>query len=52
MLSFREKLTEILAENCSREYSQVARDIDRDYWMTPGEGVEYGIIDEVVQTKK
>ncbi len=48
VLSFREKLTEILAENCSREFSQVAKDIDRDYWMTPQEGVEYGIIDEVL----
>ena len=52
VLSFREKLTEILAENCGREFSQVAKDIDRDYWMTPTEGVEYGIIDEVVQNKK
>jgi len=50
--SFKEKLTEILAENCGREFSQVAKDIDRDYWMTPQEGVEYGIIDEVVQNKK
>ena len=48
VLSFREKLTEILAENCGREFSQVARDIDRDYWMTPQEGVEYGIIDNVL----
>lgn len=48
VLSFREKLTQILAENCGREYSQVAKDIDRDYWMTPPEGVEYGIIDEVL----
>jgi ATP-dependent Clp protease protease subunit len=46
--SFKEKLTEILAENCGREFSQVAKDIDRDYWMTPAEGVEYGIIDEVL----
>jgi ATP-dependent Clp protease protease subunit len=51
-LSFVERLTEILAENCGREFSQIARDIDRDYWMTPIEGVEYGIIDEVVGTKK
>ena len=50
--SFKEKLTEILAENCGREFSQVAKEIDRDYWMTPTEGVEYGIIDEVVQNKK
>ena len=48
VMSFKEKLTEILAENCAREFSQVSRDVDRDYWMTPQEGVEYGIIDTVL----
>lgn len=48
VMSFKEKLTEILAENCSREFSQVSRDVDRDYWMTPQEGVDYGIIDTVL----
>lgn len=52
VLDFKEVLTRILAENCGREYSQVTKDIDRDYWMKPQEGVEYGIIDEVVQNKK
>ncbi len=48
VMSFKEKLTEILAENCDKEFSQVSRDVDRDYWMTPQEGVEYGIIDTVL----
>ena len=48
VMSFKEKLTEILAENCNREFSQVSRDVDRDYWMTPQEGVDYGIIDTVL----
>ena len=48
MNRYLEKLTQILAENCGREFSQVAKDIDRDYWMSAEEGVEYGIIDEVL----
>ena len=48
VMSFKEKVTEILAENCNREFSQVSRDVDRDYWMTPQEGVDYGIIDQVL----
>ena len=27
-MSFKEKLTEILAENCNKEFSQVSRDVD------------------------
>lgn len=49
VMSMKQKQIEILAENCGRTIEQVAKDIDRDYWMTPEEGVEYGIIDQVVR---
>lgn len=52
VLSFRDVLGNILAENCGKSPEQVQRDIDRDYWMTPKEGVEYGIIDEVLVRDK
>ena len=48
VMSFQERLTSILSENCDREFSQVQRDIDRDYWMTAQEAVDYGIIDQVL----
>ena len=48
VLSFRNLLAEILAEQCGRDQEQVQRDIDRDYWMTPQEGKEYGIVDQVL----
>ena len=47
-MSFVERLTSIIADNSNREFSQVSRDMDRDYWMTSEEGVEYGIIDTVL----
>ena len=46
--SLVERLTSIIADNSGREFSQVSRDMDRDYWMTSEEGVEYGIIDSVL----
>ena len=49
VLRFKEKMTQILAENCGREFSQVSIDIDRDYWMSSEEAVTYGIIDQVVR---
>lgn len=42
------RLYDILAENCGRSYEQVKKDCDRDYFMSAEEGVEYGIIDQVV----
>lgn len=51
VLRFKKVLTEILAENCGRDFEQVQKDVDRDYWMSPDEGVEYGIIDDVVKKR-
>jgi ATP-dependent Clp protease protease subunit len=51
VLRYKEKLTQILAENCGREFSNVSKDIDRDYWMSGDEGVEYGIIDHVLRPR-
>lgn len=51
VLRFKDKLTEILSENCGKGYDQVRKDIDRDFWMSPDEGVEYGIIDEVLRNR-
>jgi len=48
VMHFKEKQIQILSENCGREFSQVRVDIDRDYWMSPDEGVSYGIIDLVL----
>ena len=47
-MSFVERLTSIIAENCGQEFSKVSRDMDRDFWMTPSEAVEYGIIDNTL----
>ena len=48
ILGFKQKLTQILADNCHRSFDDVARDVDRDYWMSSAEGVDYGIIDHVL----
>jgi ATP-dependent Clp protease protease subunit len=47
-MSFVERLTSIIAENCGQEFSKVSRDMDRDFWMIPSEAVEYGIIDNTL----
>ena len=49
----KKELYEIISEHSGKEYDQVWKDSDRDYWMTADEAKEYGMIDEVlVRTKK
>ena len=51
ILKTKEKLNRILAENCGKDYEEVAADTERDNWKTAEEAVAYGLIDSVV-TKK
>lgn len=44
----KERLNRILAENTGKPVEAVARDCDRDYFMTAGEAVAYGIVDQLL----
>ena len=45
-------LFELLGEFCGKPADVVEKDSTRDFWLSAEEAVEYGIIDEVVKTKK
>lgn len=45
-------LFELLGEFCGKSAEQVTEDAARDFWLSADEAVGYGIIDEVVKTKK
>ncbi|MFM7016473.1 MAG: ClpP family protease, partial [Bacteroidota bacterium] len=48
----KKELYEIISNHSGKEYDQVWKDSDRDYWMTAQEAKEYGMIDEVlIRTK-
>jgi ATP-dependent Clp protease protease subunit len=47
ILHMRERLNSILAQHTGRTAEQIARDSDRDRWMSADEAREYGLIDSV-----
>jgi len=47
-IALKRRLEEILAEHTDRSQEQVAKDMERDYFMTSQEAQEYGIIDSVI----
>ncbi len=51
ILKTKEKLNRILAENCGKDYEELAADTERDNWKTAEEAVAYGLIDSVVVKK-
>jgi len=48
----KKELYDIISFHSNTNFDQVAKDSDRDYWMTSAEAKEYGMIDEVLFKKK
>lgn len=46
------ELYNIISSHSGQDLKKVEEDSDRDYWMTSGEAKKYGMIDEVLITKK
>jgi ATP-dependent Clp protease protease subunit len=51
ILRIRERLNEILSHHTGKPVEQIARDTDRDYFMSPEEAKEYGLIDGVLEKR-
>ena len=48
-INLKRRIEEILALDTKQDLEKIARDTDRDYFMTSQEAVEYGIIDRVIE---
>ena len=52
ILRMRDLLEQMLANHSGQDVAKVRKDLDRDKILTAREAVEYGLIDEVVSTRK
>ncbi|WP_127532707.1 ATP-dependent Clp endopeptidase proteolytic subunit ClpP [Paenibacillus kobensis] len=48
IIATREKLNRITADRTGQPIERVERDMDRDYFMTAEEALDYGIIDQII----
>ena len=51
ILRTKKTLNTILAENTGKPFNVVARDTERDYYMTAAEALEYGLIDKIYEKR-
>ena len=49
---YRKLLEELIAEHTGQSLEKVSKDTDRDYILTAEEAVEYGVVDEVISSRK
>ena len=52
ILKIKEKLTNLMAERTGQDIERLKADMERDYYMSAAEALEYGIIDEVIPAKR
>jgi ATP-dependent Clp protease protease subunit len=51
-LRLKKTLDEILSRHTGQPIERISKDTDRDYFMSPHEAKDYGLIDEVIVRKK
>jgi ATP-dependent Clp protease protease subunit len=51
ILRIRSELNHILAERCHQPIEKIEKDTDRDYYLSPFEAQEYGLIDKVIEDR-
>jgi len=51
ILKTREQLNRIYAERTGQSVEKIAADMERDYWMSPTEAKDYGLIDQVLDKR-
>jgi ATP-dependent Clp protease, protease subunit len=52
MFKLKRRLIGILAHHTGRTEEQIQSDSDRDYWISAQQAKEYGLVDEVVKSRK
>ena len=51
ILKMRQRMNEILAEHTGRSVDQIARDTERDYYLSATEARDYGLVDQVASRR-
>lgn len=52
ILRIKKRLNKLLSENTGQPLEKIERDVERDYFMTAEEAKAYGLIDEIISSRK
>lgn len=52
MIRMRKLLSQTLAKHTEKPFEEVDQDVERDRFMSPGQAVEYGLADTVIESRK
>ena len=52
LLKIRERMNELLSDMTGQDFEKIEKDTERDNFMTAKEAVNYGLVDEVITSRK
>ncbi|MFL2767685.1 MAG: ATP-dependent Clp protease proteolytic subunit [Dehalococcoidia bacterium] len=52
MLRLNDKVRQMISDSTGQSYEKIAKDTDRDYYLTAEQAKDYGLIDEVLNDNK
>ena len=50
ILRTRERIARVIAERTGQDFEKVLADVERDFWMSPQEAIDYGIVSRVIES--
>nr|WP_228120861.1 ATP-dependent Clp protease proteolytic subunit [Gluconobacter cerevisiae] len=50
IIKMRERLNRLFARETGQTYEKVAKDTDRNYWMSAQEAIEYGLVNRIIHS--
>jgi ATP-dependent Clp protease protease subunit len=50
IVKMRARINQLIADETGQPLDRVAKDTDRDYWMSAQEAIEYGIVGRIVKS--
>jgi ATP-dependent Clp protease, protease subunit len=50
ILRTRERIARTIAKQTGKSYEKVIADMERDFWMSPKEAIEYGIVSRIIES--
>lgn len=52
IIRVKTQINQILSKHTGQPISKVEKDTDRDFWLTPEEAKKYGLVDEIIKSRK
>jgi ATP-dependent Clp protease, protease subunit len=52
ILRTRERIARAIAKQTGKSYEKVIVDMERDFWLSPKEAIEYGIVSRIIESHK